>query len=303
MDKFFGHHFFDNIANDMDSNLNDEIDLRDLFFKILRYFLGKKKLIAGCVLIGGLAGIIVFSAMPKIYESKMLLRSDILTESYSKQLTEDFFKLIDQKNTPVLSKRLSLSEQEASLIDGIIFDYVKSENPVKTGRMEEVEKYFESNMLIITVWVKDNSILNKLQPGIIQFLQSNPFVKVRVERRKQMFHALIKKLDKEIKSLDSLKQTLFKGVGTKSTLNPEMVLVDPSNIYTKLMELTREKISYKNELELIESIQLIEGFTAFEKPLKPNLSKYLVAGLVAGLALAALILLIQPIAKELKANP
>lgn len=287
----------------MDTPMNDEIDLRDLFFKALRYFLKKSKLIVSYVLAALTAVTVVFLVTPKIYESKMLLLSDILTQPYSAQLTEDFSKLIHQKNLAQLGKRLSLTEQEAKLIDGLTFSYIKAEKRSKIERMEEEEKYFDSDILIVTARVKDNVVLDKLQNGIILFLQNNSFVKVRVEKRKQMFNTLIKKLDKEILSMDSLRQTLFKGKSSKSIINQEMVLVDPSNIYTNLMALNREKISYKNELELIESIQLIEGFTAFESPIKPNLLKYLMAGLLAGLVLAASILIIQPIVQELKTNP
>jgi hypothetical protein len=96
---------------------------------------------------------------------------------------------------------------------------------------------------------------------------------------------MIDKVGEEIASLDSLKKRLFMGqpVYTKSA---EMMLVDPTNIYSKIIELNKEQINYRNALELVNSIQLVEGFTISEKPSSPKLLVSLAAGTFLGFILA-----------------
>jgi len=70
------------------------------------------------------------------------------------------------------------------------------------------------------------------------------------------------------------------------TRSAEMMLVDPTNIYSKIIELSKEQINYRNALELSDSIQLVEGFTVFEKPAQPKLSIMLLIGFFGGFFIA-----------------
>ncbi len=58
----------------------------------------------------------------------------------------------------------------------------------------------------------------------------------------------------------------------------EMSCFDPTVVNSKILDLTKEKINLQNQFILANSVQVIEGFTAFETPSKPKLSISLVAG-------------------------
>ncbi|MDZ7646816.1 MAG: hypothetical protein U5K54_06315 [Cytophagales bacterium] len=47
--------------------------------------------------------------------------------------------------------------------------------------------------------------------------------------------------------------------------------------------MNKERINLKNALETVNSIQVVEGFTVFQKPVSPKLSISLVAGSSFGL--------------------
>jgi len=265
--------------NQKQSISSDEIDLVELLAKIVVVIKNNTRSLVIGFLVGCGLGFIYYQIAPATYESKMILLSDILTESYSERITESLDNLIKENNTKVLSDRLGVTVEEAKAISEIKIESVKQE-----GNDEKAE----SSIFIITVKIKENTILPKLEKGIIEYLRNNEYVKIRVNQRLTYFNTMIEKIGLEINSLDSLKKRLFLGqpIYSKSS---EMMLVDPTNIYSKIIELNREQINLKNSLELVNSIQLVEGFTVFDKPVSPKLSISLASGASFGLFVVLLI--------------
>jgi uncharacterized protein involved in exopolysaccharide biosynthesis len=270
----------------MESNFNDEINIQDLAIRIIRYFRKYFNFILVLTIIGLVIALFVYLTLPKTFESKLIVMSDILTESYSKEITESLNNLIKEGNSKTLATKLDLSESESELINKINVESVKKDNQDK-----EIGEIF-----IVTADIRDKNILPKLQTGIIQFLRNNEFVRVRVDQKKKYFVSMIDKIESEIKSLDSLKKKLFIGQPIYSKTS-EMMLVDPTNIYSKIVELTKQQWEYKNDLELVDSIQLIEGFTSFEKPASPKLSVLLAIGFFGGFFMAIFILTLKHLFK------
>jgi hypothetical protein len=253
---------------------SDEIDLLDLAVKLNRVFVKNLRSLVVAFVIGTLAGLAFHQFVPKVYESKMILLSDILTSSYSERITESLDNLIKEQNSRVLSERIGLTLEQAKQIVKIEIESIKQK--------EAKDDKSESATFIVTIRTKNNSILPQLQEGIINYLRNNEYVKIRVRQRQDFYKAMIEKVGQEINSLDSLKRRLFSGqpIYSKSS---EMMLVDPTNIYSKIIELSKERISYKNSLELVNSIQLVEGFTIFDKPTSPKLSISLASGASLGI--------------------
>lgn len=253
---------------------NDEIDLQELAVKVIRFLKKHFSFVIIISFLGGITSLGVYLLLPKAYESKLLLTSDILTENYAKEITENLNILIKEKNLNTLSLRLSLSNKEAEQI-------LKVEVEIKSAKKENDSKEPDAIIFVVNVDTKDKNILGNLQKGIIDFVQNNEFIKIRTRQRKDYYLTMIKKVELEINSLDSLKRRFFLGQPVYSK-NSEMILVDPTNISSKIIELNKALINYKNDLELVESIHLVEGFTSFEKPSSPRLSILLVIGFAGG---------------------
>jgi hypothetical protein len=262
----------------MKSTTEEEIDIQELVVRAIRYLKKNFYFIAVSTVIGILLSYFAFVGLPKIYESKMIVASDMLTEAYGKEMTEGLKSLIRENNVKILASRLNLSPIEAGNIKSIDIEALEPTRPNK-----------KDTIFIVTADILDKEIIPKLQNGIVQFLRNNEFAKVLVRQRKEMYQALIDKMSLEINSLDSLKKRLVQG-STIYSKNSNMILVDPSNISEKIIELTKEQIECKNNLELAESIQLIEGFTVFEKPAEPKLSILMIIGTLGGFFISILIL-------------
>ncbi len=266
----------------------DEIDLVELLTKVVISIKNNSKLILTVLVVGTILGLIYYMFAPKIYESKLLISSDILTESYSKTLVSDLKKLIEEKNWTSLASKLTLSEnQSASLTDIEIKSSLE-----KTDNIKEQEK----NYLTVIFRSKDNTIWPTLQSGLISFFESNDFVKVRVDQRRKFYSQIIEKIDKELIDLTELKSKITNVQITQSSKD-NLVLFDPTTVNTKIIDLNKEKLHLQNSLETVNSIQLVDGFTVFEKPVSPKLSVSAGAGASFGLLLVVLILAFRSLSK------
>lgn len=266
---------------------NDEIDLLELAVKVIRFLKKHVTVLLSSALLGLVISLVLYFTLPKIFVSKLILMSDILTESHTKEITESLDVLIKEKNFKTLATRLSLSENEAFHVEKVEIESVKKEKDINET---------DATIFIVTAEVGEKNILANLQKGIMGLLRNNEFVKIRVRQRKDYYTAMIDKVGIEIRSLDSLKRRLFLGQPVYSK-GAEMLLVDPTNIYSKIIELNKEQINYKNALELVDSIQLVEGFTSFEKPASPKLSILLVIGFMGGLLFSIAFLLFSHLFK------
>ncbi len=260
---------------------SDEIDLLELLARLVISIKSNFKLIVGAFTIGSLLGLAYYQIVSKSYESRMLISSEILTESYSKTIVDDLNKLIREDNFVSLSSKLKMDVPEASTLSNI-----EVKNAInKSDGIKEQEK----NYLTITCRTSNNSIWPNLQTGLINFFETNDYVRIRVEHRKKYYTQVIEKIDKELVDLNELKSRIADGQITQSSKD-NLILFDPTTVNTKILDLNKEKINLQNALETVNSVQLVEGFTVFEKPVSPRLSISLSAGASFGLFIVALIL-------------
>lgn len=266
---------------------DEEIDLhlmvRNTYLFFQRNILG---LLLGAVA-GLLLGVVVYFAMPRTFESQLVFTSDILTQSYTGEFQDNISKLVRERNDSLLANRFSLSVPQAATLK-----LFKIETLSSVVNQDGIQTTFG-----ITVRTTQRSILPDLQAGIINHLRNNEYVKPRVRQREAMYKTLIQKLDAEINSLDSLKDRFVKGKPISAT-GSGMLLVDPANIYSTLVDLTRQKLEYQNSLELFYSIQLVDGFTPFKEPVSPKLWLNLLIGFAAGFLLTLMILIFRLLIQE-----
>jgi uncharacterized protein YneF (UPF0154 family) len=279
---------------------SDEIDLLELLAKIVITIKSNILSIIIAFVIGSILGLCYYQFVPKTYESQMLISSDILTESYSKALITDINKLIIERNLSDVSVKLGITQYEAIKLGKL---EIKSAIEKSDG-IKEAEK----NYLTIIGQSSDNSIWPGLQKGLINFFESNDYVKIRVDQKRKYHSQIIEKIDKELIDLQELKSNISSGKMSQSGKD-NLILFDPTTVNTKILELNKEKIELQNALETVNSVQLVKGFTVFEKPVSPKLSISLVAGASVGLFFVALIIAFKSLRKivrlseEKLANP
>jgi len=271
-----------------DTKPNEEIDVLSLFLKVVLILKANFWLIIAFLIGGSVLGASYFFASKRVYENRMIISSDILTTSFSEVLFENANRHLREGSYAIIASQFHISEEAASKINSI-----KIGNIYKATGGDLIDK----DRFLITVEVTDQQMLPDFQKGILIYLETNDFVKVRVEQRRNQLKQMLATVTQEINDLTELKHRISSGdffEKTKGNVN-----FDPTTVNSKILDLTEKKIAYENGLQLSNSVQVIEGFTKFEGASKPKLSVSLVSGSMLGLAFVGVLLILKFIRRAL----
>jgi hypothetical protein len=266
-----------------DPKNNDEIDLMEFLLKTINIVKANFWLIVIFFILGSTLGIGYFYSAKKVFESKMIINSDILTESYGKVLFDNLNRHRKERNLAALHTLLNIPESKVSAFSSIGVE-----------KLDETE-VTESNRFLITAMVFDWEILPSLQAGIVNFLEKNEYVKVRVEQNKDALKKSILETDRELQDLRDFKARIFNGDFFERARGN--VMFDPTIVNSKILEFTEKKIKLENELQLSNSVEVIVGFTTFNRHTSPKLSLSLVAGAGVGLCFVFLLIAFKSVRK------
>lgn len=262
---------------------DNEIDLLKLFLQGVDILRANFWLFTCFFLLGIGLGFAHYYTSVKVFQNKLIVSSLILTRSYGKILIDNINKHQQENDITTTADKLKISEQTARKVSNI-----SVETFIEADGIKETDRY------IIIVEVVDEEILPELQQGLIYYLENNEFVRVRVEQSKRFSKEVISKIENELRDMEEFKTRLFKG---DLLLSKSAVMFDPTTINSKIIELTKEKITLENTFALANSVQVIEGFTKFNKPFKPRLSVALLSGASLGLTFVFIILAFKSIRK------
>ncbi|MEJ1239095.1 Wzz/FepE/Etk N-terminal domain-containing protein [Chryseolinea sp. T2] len=251
---------------------SDEIDLLDLFFKSVIVIRDNFWLIVIFFVVGTGIGVAYFMATKKQYESKMIIASNILTTSYAKILFDNANGHLRDGDYDVLSKQFNMPVETVKQIASLQIEYLTR---AEGNDLKESDRY------LITVRVYDQKILPALQEGLINHFENNEYVRIRVQQQKASLTQMLAAVEKELSDMQQFKGEIVNGKFFSSAKGN--VMFDPTSVNSKIIELTQKKIDTKNNLELINSVQLIEGFSPFKHHVKPSFSISVVAGSMFGL--------------------
>lgn len=267
----------------------EEIDLIDLLLKGINTFRANFWLILVFFLVGSGLGLAYFLASKKVFEDRMIISSGILTESYSKILMKNANRHNQEGNTKLLMDQFHISEKTVKAITNL---QIENLNDAEANDAKETDRF------MITVSVLDRTVLPELQKGLIYYFENNPFVKTRVEQNRKFLKEMIAHVGKEIEDMEKFKQSLATGDFFQRAKGTTIML-DPTTVNVKILELNEKKIGYENSLQLSSSVQVIDGFNGFEKEATPKLSISIIAGSVVGLVFVGLLIAFKSIRKLL----
>ena len=260
-------------TNPTATTTSDDLDLITIFHRAASFVRRFGRLICLFTLGGALSGFLLFKIVTPTYSSTLLLHSFTLTNTEQIGIISNWNELLRHKEYQALSNRLNV---DVTLLR-------------KLRRLEaaETQKMFSPvnpNGFLVTALVKDNSILPKLQSGIIYGLENSDYIKARLTSKRANLKTLIARSKVEIAKLDSMKKRL-----EQSTSSGTGYLLDVSGINTEMMALTEKMLEYEDQLRFANGVQVLHPFEKFEKPVSPKLFKSVVLGALAGFAVGYLL--------------
>jgi|GraSoiStandDraft_4_1057263.scaffolds.fasta_scaffold00100_22 hypothetical protein len=258
-------------------SVSDDIDLLLLIERSLAFF-RRYILIFIIAIVAGLAGgIYMYNYLPKVYRSSMVVHSFVLTNQENIKILDNWNDLLKKREYAELSATLNSPES--------VF------RQTKNIQAEEIQKVFSTtnpNGFVVKVTVTDNAILDELQKAIVYGLENSPYVKGRLDSRKENLKVIIAKTSSEIQKLDSTKNTvenIIEGKGKSSST----LIVEGATINKQMIELNEKLLGYQDDLKFAAAVQVYQGFSKFSEPAGPHLLPWLFIGLVIFLTLGFLL--------------
>jgi hypothetical protein len=285
--------------------------LRNLFFQNLLFF-------SGIILVGMVLGGMYSELLKKkYYKSTMVLSCDYLNTQILQNTIDKFNQLAGESDNRGLQEMLTLDESTAKNIQKFKFRSFVSEDDVVemevlraqlnnvTGEKKElVDKVIDrleienKNAYEISVLVYDPGIVKPLEAALVNYFNSNNYIKRRLEINRINLTDRSAKLEKELSKLDSLKSVLFKNYesmaqksrGSNNVTIAEEGLANPLEIFTKDLEFHEELQEVKKDLYLRPDFEIVDGFTTFQEPESAGLLQTLIVCFFLSILIGYLIL-------------
>lgn len=256
----------------------DEIDIGLIYLKISnvikRYFV----FTIFCALIGLFAGYFFFKTTKPTYESSMILQNELFNLPNGSSLVTLLNDLIRDKNYDQLSERLNMTkEQVRAIVDINVNNLYKELTP------EEEIKVFK-----VSVNVTETTILSDLQNGLINYLEQNPYVRKRIDLKKEGISDQIAYIKDDLQGIERLKSQILNG-DLLSDKSSDLLLFDPASVYQESIRLFEKEVELRTALQLAENFHVIQEFTVFQNPSSPRLSSNMGIGLFIGLVPCAIV--------------
>ncbi len=270
-------------------NKNEEIDLITIFNGIskfifsgiqfckdlLQILLTKWILFSFIILLGCGVGYSIYSISPPVYISSVSISSKILTNDYCASIIGKLSETVADGTPELIAKKLNIPIEAAEAIKKIEFSNYSS----------KLSKIYEDRDTIVLgipfkifVHAYNNTVFDTLELAIVNYLENNKYALDRKKINKENILLMREKLKSEMQQLDTLKKNISSNILPRGTGSGFVFgqPIDPINIYKASMEFYRTDLNLREDLELIDSIQVIESFSPRNKPDSPKLLKMLV---------------------------
>lgn len=273
-----------------ENNTSEEIDLIAIFAGIKKGISGLFRSFGNLInfsiknlktlllfsIIGVSISIGVFSLKKKTYLSDFTVSHSRLNNNECYTLINTLTELRDNTNSnneKILADKLCINVEAAKQIKSIS---CKALN-------ETLEKNYKDSAFVIlpfkiVVIVYDPSILDTLQKGILNYLESNEYSTKRKKINRDYLDKYEEKIKNEIVAIDSLKRLVAKSIIPRSNGNGIILgePIDPVKVYQAGMDLYRVQLSINEQKEFNNSFEVIIGFS----PVTPatSLLSHIVSG-------------------------
>jgi hypothetical protein len=285
--------------------------LRNLFFENRLFF-------AGIIVIGLALGAAYSELLKKkYYQSTMVLSCDYLNTQILNNTIDKLNLLAGEQGREGLAELLAIDVSIAKNVQRFEFkpfvsedDVVEIEvlreqlNNVAAEKKELVEKVISKleiqnkNAYQISVQVYDPDIVKPLEKALVNYFNSNEYIKRRIQINHDNLLNRRTKLVNESKKLDSLKAVMFlnyQNLGKTSRGSGNVYLGDekmmsPLDVFKEDLTLHKELLKVEHDLYVRQDFEVVDGFTTFKEPESASLFKILVMSFLISWAMGYLII-------------
>ena len=247
--------------------MNEEINIRQIFSEFVHFNKRNKNLIFVFIILGIISVILFQNLKPAYYETKAICMSGISEYERLEQLEElsqrtavdliNYLQInVSNKDYGQLSKLLEISKEMA--------EKIKSIEAEQLYQQDMNEKYYALNKFEISLSVFDNTIIDDVQKGLINYFNTNDFIKQYHKMYIDGNNRLINEIDKEIALLAEMRI-----IGSKNGLDLSSVNIisgkEEKTISNQIISLAQLKEDINTNISLLKPLFFVQDFAKTNK--------------------------------------
>ena len=247
--------------------MNEEINIRQIFSEFVHFNKRNKNLIFVFILLGIISVILFQNLKPAYYETKAICMSGISEYERLEQLEElsqrtavdliNYLQInVSNKDYGQLSQLLGISKE--------MTEKIKSIEAEQLYQQDMNEKYYALNKFEISLSVFDNTIIDDVQKGLINYFNSNDFIKQYHKMYIDGNNRLINEIDKEIDLLAEMRI-----IGSKNGLDLSSVNIisgkEEKSISNQIISLAQFKEDINTNISLLKPLFFVQDFAKTNK--------------------------------------
>jgi len=247
--------------------MNEEINIRQIFSEFVHFNKRNKSLIFVFILAGIVSVILFQNLKPAYYETKAICMSGISEYERLEQLEElsqrTAVDLINYLQINIANKDYGqLSDLLA--IDKDMTEKIKHIEAEQLYQQDMNEKYYALNKFEISLSVFDNTIIDDVQKGLINYFNNNSFIKQYHKMYIDGNNRLINEIDKEINVLSEMRIQ-----GAKNSLDLSSVNIisgkEDKTISNQIISLVQLKEDATTNISLLKPLFFVQDFAKTNK--------------------------------------
>lgn len=282
-------------------------------------FVDNRVFFTGIIALGLVLGTLYSTLLKKdFYMSSMVLSCDYLNTQILENTINKFNLLAKEEDRAGLMAELKIDSMTAGNIRAFDFKPFVSEDDVV--EMEVLRAQLQASApdkgkliddviqkLVVTskhayeisVYVYDPSFVKPLEGALVDYFRQSSYIDRRIQIRHVSLNDRKRKLEEELRKLDSLKSVLFQNYMAFSQKNrgsnnvvvgTDDALANPLEVFSRDLELYSELQSVNQSLFLSPDFELVDGFTSFQAPVSASLPDILAISLFLSIIIGYLIL-------------
>ena len=250
--------------------MNKEISLQKILSDVVMFFDRNKRLIISTTLIA-VIGVFLFQKLkPSFYETTAIATSgiseyegieiqkddDVRNQRMAINLINDLQLDIEKEDYKALIEKLiNLSEKDASQI--------KSIEAEPLLRQDKDEKFHNTSDFQINLVVRDASIIEDVQTGLVGYFERNEYIKGYYDEFIEGNEDLKKAIEDEIEDLQSFRDSLITKESLTGISNSSNYLAsnNEETIANEIIILEESKRKIERDIKLIKPLSFSKPFT------------------------------------------
>lgn len=259
-------------------NSSDELDVVPVLLRAMAFLRRFGKSIVILSLLGFIIGCILYKLLPRSYKATMVMQSSVLSNPQGLQVIEAWGDMLNKRGKPALARLFGIGDT--------IEDLNSITPTLIPGPADDAG-------ILVEIEVSDSTLLPVIQRGILNALETNQYIRQRLNVRRENLEKQIEQAKEELNRLDSVKPYLHSFSESEKDASGKLIL-DVSNITTERLSCEDriaagiEKLHFLNAAYVLQGLVLTKASKVLPAPVLPLAGLLLGFLLSYGLALSTL---------------